>query len=64
MRRAPYQIGLTMLKKFTIGIGIATSLWFMTAAIAGWKSPKIFSGGGGRSGRGGGYFGGGWSGGK
>jgi hypothetical protein len=56
-----------MLKKIYIGIGAAVCLWFVTAAIAGWKSPKFF-GGGGRGGysggRGGGFYGGGWSGGK
>ena len=55
-----------MLKKIYIGIGAAICFGFMTAAIAGWKSPKLFKGGGGgySSGRGGGYYGGGWSGGK
>lgn len=54
-----------MLKKIYIGIGAAVCLWFVTAAIAGWKSPKFFTGGGGgRSGRGGGFYGGGWFGGK
>jgi hypothetical protein len=60
-----------MLKKVYIGIGAAVCLWFVTAAVAGWKSPTFFSGGRGGSsgggffwGRGGGFYGGGWSGGK
>lgn len=52
-----------MLRKVYIGIGAAVCLWFMTAAFAGWKAPKFFSGGR-SSGRGGGYYGGGWFGGK
>lgn len=54
-----------MLRKIYIGVGAAVCLWFMTAAIAGWKSPKFFSAGGrSGSGRGGGVFfgGGGWGG--
>lgn len=53
-----------MLRKFYMGVGFVICFWFVTAAIAGWKSPKIFKGGRGSSGRGGGFFGGGWSGGK
>jgi hypothetical protein len=55
-----------VLKKVYIGIGAAVCLWFVTAAVAGWKSPTFFSGGrGGTSGgRGGGFYGGGWFGGK
>ena len=53
-----------MLRKIYIGIGVAICAWFMTAAIAGWKSPKLFHGGTGSAGRGGGYYGGGWVGGK
>ena len=53
-----------MLRKLYIAVGAGVCFWFMTAAFAGWKSPKFFSGGGrGGSGRGGGvFFGGGWGG--
>ncbi len=50
-----------LVRVYQVVLGVIV-IWFVAAALLGWKAPNLLAGSG--SGRGGGFFGGGWVGGK
>ncbi|MDA7980416.1 MAG: hypothetical protein MPJ50_16785 [Pirellulales bacterium] len=50
-----------LVRVYQVVLGVIL-VWFCLAAFLGWKSPDVF--GSSTGGRGGGFFGGGWVGGK